>query len=76
MDPTFLQQIPTPSPVQTAPGEPLLLPADFVALGAGVLFSGMRSIFLGAALVDIIGRQVSGTYRNYAYQYLHRYFSA
>lgn len=57
--------------VAVNPSEPLLLPADFIAGAAGLLLSGTRSAFWGLALLDIIGRQVSATYRQYAYQYVH-----
>lgn len=54
-----------------APAEPLLLPADYVAAGIGLLFHGVRSIAWGLVLIDIIGRQMSTTYRNASYQLVH-----
>lgn len=69
----YLQQN-MPAPVPVNPSEPLLLVPDMVALGAGLFFSSARTALWGAALVDIIGRQVSQTYRAYSYQYVHRYF--
>lgn len=57
--------------VAATPSEPLLLPADFIAGAAGLLLSGSRNLLWGLTLVDVIGRQVSATYRQYAYQYVH-----
>ncbi len=62
-------------PAEPAYQEPWIRPGDIAAAVVGLLAKDLRIVLWGAAVADVVGRQVSPTFRSYSYQYVHRFFN-